>query len=107
MSLACLSITRVVRAGASLVVAEPGIQRREIKLVINQVVQSELERARLELLRKHHRQQQRVAVDGFVAAGVSSEGIATPTIHAPLAMTACRPTAGFCTVSTSEWTGTQ
>jgi hypothetical protein len=58
---------RVVGAGAGGVVAESGVQRREVEFVIDQVVQCEFERAGLDLLFEHHRDEHAVALGGLVA----------------------------------------
>ena len=57
---------RVVGRGAGLVVVEPGVERREVQLVVHEPVERELERAWLDLLAQHHGQESRASVDLFV-----------------------------------------
>ena len=62
--------TGVVGAGADFVVLELGVQGGEVEFVVYEIVQCEGEAAGDELLTQHDRQQQVVAVLGFVAGHV-------------------------------------
>ena len=70
---------RVVGTGADFVILELGIHAREVEFVIDQIVQCKCETARNDLFTEHHRQQQAVAVLGFVAGHGFEETFAINT----------------------------
>jgi hypothetical protein len=67
---------RVVGAGTHCIVLELSIQRTEVELMVDQVVQRKGKTAWDDLLRQDHRQQQAVAILGFVAGHGMSENVA-------------------------------
>ena len=101
---------RVVGRRAGDVVAELGIQRREVEFNIHQVGQCELEGAGLDLLFEHHRDEQAVALDRLVAghlADLSSLRCEFNALRSAPVVSAI-PDAGsssYCTVSTFELSG--
>src|SRR5438046_8373965 len=94
---------RVVGAGPDLIVVEARVKRAQVKFVIDQVIERELEPAGLDLLMQHHRYQHAASLDRLVACHRSPRCVGLDALLMQVPRQSMPPSVqarGYCTVST-------